>query len=76
MFRWVPWGPFDVARAELVTRLAIARCVQGWMEKLGVQPGQAAAEAVMMCELAAEGSEWPSAVATIVRSPSPAAPLG
>lgn len=76
MFRWVPWGPFDVARSELVTRLAVARCVQRWMEKQGVAPGQAAAEAVMMCELAAEGSEWPSAVATIVRSPSPADPLG
>jgi hypothetical protein len=75
MFRWLGWGPFDVARSELVTRLAIARCVQGWMETQGVHPGQAAAEAVMMCELAAEGSEWPSAVATIVRTPSPADPL-
>jgi hypothetical protein len=75
MFRWLGWGPFDVARAELVTRLTIARCVQRWMEKQGVHPGQAAAEAVMMCELAAEGSEWPSAVATIVRDPSPADPL-
>jgi hypothetical protein len=75
MFRWLDWGPFDVARSELVTRLAIARCIQGWMEQQGVHPGQAAAEAVMMCELAAEGSEWPSAVATIVRDPSPADPL-
>jgi hypothetical protein len=75
MFRWLGWGPFDVARSELVTRLAVARQVQAWMEKQGVHPGQAAAEAVMMCELAAEGSEWPSAVATIVRDPSPADPL-
>lgn len=76
MFRWLGWGPFDVARSELVTRLAVARCVQSWMEKQGVHPGQAAAEAVMMCELAAEGSEWPSAVATIVRDPSPADRIG
>jgi hypothetical protein len=75
MFRWLGWGPFDVARSELVTRLTVARRVQSWMEKEGVHPGQAAAEAVMMCELAAEGSEWPSAVATITRDPSPADPL-
>jgi hypothetical protein len=75
MFRWLAWGPFDVARSELATRLAVARRVQSWMEKEGVHPGQAAAEAVMMCELAAEGSEWPSAVATITRDPSPAEPL-
>lgn len=75
MFRWWSWGPFDVARAELATRLAVARCVQGWIEQHGVSAGQAAAEAVMICELAAEGSEWPSAVASIQRSPSPAKPL-
>lgn len=75
MFRWLPWGPFDVARAELATRLKVARCLQGWIERHGVSAGQAAAEAVMICELAAEGSEWPAAVASIERSPSPAEPL-
>jgi hypothetical protein len=75
MFRWLPWGPFDVARAELSTRLVVARCLQGWIEAHKVDAGQAAAEAVMICELASEGSEWPSAVASIERSPSPASPL-
>jgi Fe-S-cluster containining protein len=75
MFRWLPFGPFDVARAELATRLAVARCVQNWIEQRGVAPGQAAAEAVMVCELAAEGSEWPRAAADIARKPSPADPL-
>jgi hypothetical protein len=76
MFRWLTWGPFDVGRAGLATRLAVARCVQGWIEARGVAPGQAAAEAVMVCELAAEGSEWPAAAANIARKPSPADPLG
>lgn len=76
MFRWLNWGPFDVARAELVTRLAVARTLQGWIEARGVKPGQAAAEAVMCCELAAEGSQWPEAVADVLRTPSPAEPLG
>lgn len=75
MFRWLSWGPFDVARAELATRLAVARCLQGWIEALGVAPGQAAAEAVMCCELAAEGSQWPLAVGDVLRTPSPAQSL-
>jgi len=75
MFRWIGWGPFDVARAELATRLAVARLLQGWVEKRGVSPGQAAAEAVMMCELVAAGSDWPAAAEDIARDPSPADPL-
>jgi hypothetical protein len=53
----------------------VARTVQGWIEARGITNGQAAAEAVMMCELAAEGSEWPAAVGSIMRRPSPAEPL-
>jgi hypothetical protein len=75
MFRWLRWGPFDVARAELATRLAAARCMQRWLEQAGIGPGQAAAEAVMICELVAEGTEWPDAAADIERRPSPADPL-
>jgi len=75
MFRWLRLGPFDVARAELATRLAVARCVQTWIAERGVPAGQAAAEAVMVCELAAEGSQWPEAASNIERSPSPADPL-
>jgi Fe-S-cluster containining protein len=75
MFRWLPWGPFDVARAELATRLATARCIQNWIQLHDVDPGQAAAEAVMVCELVAEGDQWPAAAADIARKPSPAEPL-
>jgi len=75
MFRWFDWGPFDVARAELATRLGIARLTQKRIEKRGVRPDQAAAEAVMICELASEGSEWPQAVEGIATRPSPAEPL-
>jgi Fe-S-cluster containining protein len=75
MFRWLPWGPFDLARAELATRLAAARRIQSWIEAANVSPVQAAAEAVMICELVAEGSDWPDAVANIAHDPSPAEPL-
>lgn len=70
MLRWLPWGPLDVGLAELATRLAIARIAQKRIEKLGVRADQAAAEAVMLCELAAEGSEWPFAVADIEPQPN------
>jgi hypothetical protein len=75
MLRWMRVGPFDVGRAELATRLAVARCVQRWIALRGIPEGQAAAEAVMVCELAAEGSSWPEAASNIARSPSPADPL-
>jgi Fe-S-cluster containining protein len=75
MFRWFAWGPFDVARAELTTRLTIARLLQGWFETAQVSPAQAAAEAVMICELVAGGNEWPAAVGSIAVEPSPAEPL-
>ncbi len=75
MFRWLPWGPFDVARAELATRLAVARRMQARIRKLGVRADQAAAEAVMICELIAEGSDWGSAVAAFATDPSPAQSL-
>jgi Fe-S-cluster containining protein len=75
MFRWYNWGPFDLARAELATRLKIARLIQDWIENDGVKPMQAAAEAVMICELIAGGNEWPEAVASIAIDPSPADPI-
>jgi hypothetical protein len=75
MFRWVDFGPFDVARAELATRLRMARLIQRRIMRLGVRADQAAAEAVMMCELASGGLEWPEAVSGIARKPSPAEPL-
>jgi hypothetical protein len=71
-FRWFPWGPFDVARAELATRLAVARLIQRRIQREDAREDQAAAEAVMICELISEGHEWPRAVATIATDPSPA----
>jgi hypothetical protein len=75
MFRALSWAPFDVARAELATRLAVARLIQRWIQDHSVSATQAAAEAVMICELVAEGSEWPVAVAEIEVDPSPAQAL-
>ena len=76
MFRWLEWGgPFDLARAELATRLAVARLIQARIERDGVPPDQAAAEAVMCCELVSEGAEWPQAAGAIETLPSPAEPL-
>ena len=75
MFRWLPFGPFDVARAELATRLSVARITHKRLLRLGVRSDQAAAEAVMMCELSAEGLEWPDDVAGIATNPSPASAL-
>jgi hypothetical protein len=72
MLRFVPWGPFDVARAELSTRLAVARLIQKRIRKLGIPADQAAAEAVMICELTAENDQWPDAVGSIITHPSPA----
>ena len=74
-FRWLSWGPFDVARAELATRLAAARVIQRRIQREDVRDDQAAAEAVMVCELISEGSEWPRAVSRIATDPSPAQPL-
>jgi hypothetical protein len=70
MFRWLPWGPLDVGLAELATRLAVARTLAKRIEALGARADQAAAEAVMICELTAEASEWPFAVADIEPQPS------
>jgi hypothetical protein len=74
-FRWLPWGPFDVARAELATRLAVARLIQRRVQRADVREDQAAAEAVMICELISEGNQWPDAVSTIATDPSPAQAL-
>lgn len=72
MFRWLDWAPFDAARAELATRLKIARLIQSRIEREGVSGAQAAAEAVMICELISEAEEWPKVVGNIVTTPSPA----
>jgi len=71
MLRWLGWDDccFDVALAELATRLAAARVVMGWLGQRGLRPDQAAAEAVMLAGLAACTKEWPALVADMVGAP-------
>jgi hypothetical protein len=77
MMRWLPWGcSFDVARAELATRLAAARWIARRIERRGVRADQAAAEAVMAAELCACCEVWPEAVEAIANDPSLAQALG
>jgi hypothetical protein len=68
MLRWLPWEcPFDVARAELATRVRAVRWVVRRLLRQGVRQDQAAAEAVMMAELCACSEPWEEAVAAIAR---------
>jgi hypothetical protein len=74
--RWLGWDcTFDVARAELATRVAMVR----WLvERLGdrqVRADQAAAEAIMIVELGACYDQWSDLVAAIANDPSPATRL-
>jgi hypothetical protein len=76
MMRWFAFGcAFDVARAELATRVAAVRSIIDRLTRQGVRADQAAAEAVMMAELAACSEVWPEAVDAIANDPSPAAAL-
>jgi hypothetical protein len=76
MMRWLPWGcAFDVARAELATRLHVARWIARRIEKRGAREDQAAAEAVMAAELTACSEPWGEAVDAIANDPSPARDL-
>ena len=66
MMRWLTWRcAFDVARAELTTRVHAARWVARRLERMGVREDQAAAEAVMMAELTACADPWEDAVRAI-----------
>jgi hypothetical protein len=67
--------PFDVARAELATRLAVARWVIKRLRSRGVREDQAAAEAIMMAELTACSEHWDDVVDDIANDPSPAGKL-
>jgi Fe-S-cluster containining protein len=75
MLRAFSWGPFDVARAELATRYVIARQVAKRLRAGGVRADQAAAEAVMVVDVATGSTEWPDVVVDIRRDPSPAGRL-
>jgi hypothetical protein len=76
MMRWLTWDcSFDIARAELSTRLHAARWVSKRLQKQGVRGDQAAAEAVMMAELVACSEHWGDVVDAIANDPSPAEAL-
>lgn len=71
MFRALEWGPFDVALAELATRYQIARRIQQRITSHGVPTSQAAAEAVMIVEIATVSTEWSRAVERVSPQPCP-----
>jgi hypothetical protein len=67
MLRWLEWDcSFDVARAELATRLHVVRYLVRRLRRLGVRADQAAAEAVMMAEMAGCTEHWPDVVDSVV----------
>ncbi len=72
MLRGLLLAPFDAARAELATRLAAARIIARRLEDEGVRPDQAAAESVLVAEIAAISSDWPGLVGAIAPHRRPA----
>jgi len=70
MLRWVDWKgcSFRTTRAELATRLAVARTVMQRLAPLGLRADQAAAEAVMVAGLGACTTRWPEQVAAFIDS--------
>ena len=66
MLRWLDYGcSFDVGRAELATRLAVAREVHRSLRASRVPVEQAAAEAVMVGEMAGAANDWADTVAAM-----------
>ncbi len=57
---WSGESSLEGALAELATRLAAARWIIGELTALGVRADRAAAEAVMVAELAAASPSWPA----------------
>ena len=55
---WHGRAPFDVARAELSTRVALARALQGRFSALGTRDDRAMAEAIHAVELAGASALW------------------
>lgn len=73
MMRWLDWRcTFDVARAELATRLEMARYLVELLVGRGLRGDQAAAEAVMIIEIGTCSDPWTDAVDAIANDPSPA----
>ena len=57
--RWTRFGSLARARSELVTRLAIARCIAGWLDiSTPKQDNISAAEAVMIVDVIGTTDAW------------------
>ncbi|GAC1351075.1 MAG: hypothetical protein NVSMB1_00660 [Polyangiales bacterium] len=59
---WCSRGSFDLARAELATRVTMARSIATTLRSAGVREDRAAAEAVTIVELAGASPLWESVV--------------
>lgn len=76
MMRWLDWDcTFDVARAELATRVAMVRYLIELLTRRGVNSSQAAAEAIMIVEIGCTYDAWKDLVGAIANDPSPATRL-
>lgn len=62
---WTEDTTFALARAELATRLAMARWAMARMVESGTRPDRAAAEAVLVVELAGQSPLWPAVLRTM-----------
>lgn len=57
--RWTPFGSFAKARAELATRLAVARRLAGWLDISNpTRDNVSAAEAVMIVDVIGATDSW------------------
>lgn len=63
---WQPIATFSVARSALASRLAIARWVSARLRSEGTRPDRAAAEGVLVGEMAGAATLWDSVLAAIV----------
>lgn len=59
---WLEHGPFSIGRAELSTRYAIASRIVRTLKRAGVREDRAAAEALLIVEVAGESQTWADAV--------------
>jgi hypothetical protein len=65
--RWTPFGSFAKARAELATRLAVARRVAGWLDiSNATRDNVSAAEAVMIADVIGATDSWEAVQRAIV----------
>ncbi len=65
--RWTPFGSFAKARAELATRLAVARRIAGWLDISNPKSDNvSAAEAVMIVDVIGSTDSWESVRQAIV----------